>query len=173
MYRANDWFFRNLLGPCFVSFHLYLSLPMPPKPHFHQVCLNQLQAKIDRLNRSIAEAQQAASEDTKSSAGDKFETSREMMKQEINKLNAQLSQAVKMQQQLGQVNPEASKETVGFGSLVQTNEGLYYFSVSLGKVEVAGQSCFALSMASPLGKALAGKKAGEAGNAVKGVVIPK
>ena len=50
---------------------------------------------------------------------------------------------------------------IGFGSLVTTNEGVYYFSVSLGKVLLDGQLFFALSMASPIGKALAGRKAGD------------
>ncbi|MEO0468977.1 MAG: 3-oxoacyl-ACP synthase [Bacteroidota bacterium] len=134
---------------------------MIDKPQLHQHCLSVLNEKIDQLKADISDAQKAASEDTKSSAGDKFETSREMIKQSINQLNQQLSQNHKLLTMLEKIKPETPSETIGFGSLVQTNEGWYYFSVSLGKLQWEGEKCFALSMASPLGKALCGKVAGE------------
>lgn len=131
------------------------------KESIHQACLELLSQKIERLERSIADAQKAASEDTKSSAGDKFETSREMLKQEINKHSQQLAMATKMRQQFAKLNPSQKLTSIGFGSLVDTNEGLYYFSASLGKVVFEEKSCFALSMISPIGKALANLKTGD------------
>ncbi|MFK7923235.1 MAG: 3-oxoacyl-ACP synthase [Bacteroidia bacterium] len=131
------------------------------KARIHTQCLQILAEKIERLQRSIADAQKAASEDTKSSAGDKFETSREMLKQEINKHSQQLAMASKMRQQFTKLNPTQNLTSIGFGSLVDTNEGLYYFSASLGKVELEDKSCFALSMISPIGKALASLKVGD------------
>lgn len=131
------------------------------KQALHQQCLDLLASKIATLEQMISDAQQAASEDTKSSAGDKFETSREMMKLEINKNSQQLSKANQMLQRLQQINPSIPKDKVGFGSLVIANEGKYYFSVGLGKVIVDGESYFALSMASPIGQALSGHEANE------------
>jgi transcription elongation GreA/GreB family factor len=136
-------------------------MPKPLKPQIHQACIAMLEARISRLQQSIVHAQQAASDDTKSSAGDKFETSREMMKLEIDKNNAQLSQADTMLQHLHKLNPGTTMDKVAFGSLVHTNEGIYYFSVGLGKLMVDDKVCFALSMVSPIGKALGGRKAGE------------
>lgn len=123
----------------------------------HQACLDHLKQKIERLQKMVDDAQRAASEDTKSSAGDKFETSREMMKREIDKFNQQIGQSNKMLQLLSQLDPTSSPSKVGVGSLLETNEGWYYLSVSLGKLVVAGTTVFALSLASPLGQALAGK----------------
>lgn len=131
------------------------------KARIHSQCLHLLTEKIERLQRSIADSQKSASEDTKSSAGDKFETSREMLKQEINKHSQQLAMATKMRQQFTKLNPTQNITSIGFGSLVDTNEGLYYFSASLGKVVLEEKSCFALSMISPIGKALADHKAGD------------
>ena len=131
------------------------------KPSLHQHCLDLLQSKMATLEQAIADAQQAASEDTKSSAGDKFETSREMIKQEINKNSQQLSQLNKMLLHLQQLKPELAKDRVGQGSLVIANEGRYYFSVGLGKVVLEGETYFALSMASPIAQALQGREAGE------------
>ena len=131
------------------------------KTQIHQACLTSLESKIERLKKEIQDAQDAAAEDTKSSAGDKFETSREMIKLEINKYNTQLAQTEKMYQMLRQLNPASTKSEVSYGSLVISNEGNYYFSVSLGKVVFDGKNAIALSMASPIGKALQGKSKGE------------
>lgn len=131
------------------------------KQILHQACLDLLEEKIASLQKAVQDAQQAASEDTKSSAGDKFETSREMIKLEINKYNQQLSQNSKMLHHLQQINPDTNRDTVAMGSLVLTNEGRYYFSVSLGKLSLEEESYFALSMASPIGRALAGHRAGD------------
>jgi transcription elongation GreA/GreB family factor len=134
---------------------------MLPKPRIHQACIDLLQSKIDALEVRIQDAQQAATEDTKSSAGDKFETAREMMKQEIDKASAQLATFQRMQGWLGQLRPEQVTEQVAFGSLLHSNEGIYYFAVSLGKITLDDHVVYALSMASPLGQALAGKRVGD------------
>ena len=131
------------------------------KLQIHQASLGLINQKIAKLKDSVQDLQQAASEDTKSSAGDKFETSREMMKLEIEKNNIQLRQLNSMKQLLAKCKPDQLSEEIRLGALVRSNEGLYYFAVPLGKVEAAGESCFVLSLASPLGKALLGKKSGE------------
>ena len=64
-----------------------------------------------------------------------------------------------MMDYLNKIKSEKPMEKVGFGSLVITNEGSYYFSVSLGKVLHEGQAFFAISLASPIGKALLDKQA--------------
>lgn len=131
------------------------------KPELHQHCLNLLDEKINSLKTLIQEAQQSASEDTKSSAGDKFETGREMLKQEINKHNTQLAKTTEMRQQLQALHPEQVSEKIALGSLVLTNEGYYYLSVSLGKIEIEKTGYFLLTLASPLGKALLHREKGE------------
>lgn len=131
------------------------------KLQIHASALSVLEGKIMALTKSVADLQQAASEDTKSSAGDKFETSREMMKLEIEKNNVQLRQLNSMKQLLAKCKPEQKSEEVRLGALVRSNEGLYYFSSAIGKVKTEGENCFALSLASPLGKALLGKKEGD------------
>ncbi|MEO1451224.1 MAG: 3-oxoacyl-ACP synthase [Bacteroidota bacterium] len=134
---------------------------MLSKAILHSHCLTLLQDKISRLQEMINDAQQAASDDTKSSAGDKFETGREMMKREIDKYNLQLAEAEKQHRFLKQLTPAKTSDTIGPGSLVETPEGVYYFSVPLGKLTVEGESCFALSLVAPIGKALKGRKEGE------------
>jgi len=135
---------------------------MPDKRAIRQACFDMLQSKLAALEKRIQEAQAAASEDSKSSAGDKYETSREMVKQEIEKASTQLRHFRRMEEVLRQLDAARAVDTVDFGSLVQSNEGIYYFSVSLGKVPVDDRTTiYALSITSPLGKALQGKREGE------------
>ena len=131
------------------------------KVRLHQICIEQLEKKIASLERTIQDTQKAAQADTKSSAGDKFETTREMMKQEMDKNGVQLSQAREMLSHLQQLDPYLKNDRISYGSLAHTNEGIYYFAVSFGKVVINDQFYFVLSMASPIGKALRNRKAGE------------
>lgn len=131
------------------------------KKELHQACLAVLQTRIDRIRQAVEEIQAAANEETKSSAGDKFETGRAMMQQEKDKMAHQLALNISWKNQLALLNPAETKTAVGLGSLVITQEGQYYLSIPLGKLKLAGQTYFAISLASPIGKALLNKKAGD------------
>lgn len=117
--------------------------------------------KIQSLNTTIADITDGMINDTKSSAGDKFETGREMMQIELNKQQSQLNQQLRIKNELKQIKPDKTIETVGFGSLVHTNAGNYFFSVAMGKIIYNDTIYYALSMASPIGQALKGCYAGE------------
>jgi hypothetical protein len=50
---------------------------------------------------------------------------------------------------------------VQLGSLVQTTTGVYFISIPWGKIEIDGKPIFVLSIGSPIGTLLQGKKSGE------------
>lgn len=131
------------------------------KQEIHQRCREKLEANIRQLEKAIADIQDAANQETKSSAGDKYETGRAMMQQEKDKLSARLATNLNQLSQLKQLKPALSKEQAENGSLVQTNEGLFYFAAAIGKLQLGAQKCFVISLDSPLAKALWHKKAGE------------
>lgn len=106
-------------------------------------------------------AQAAANDETKSSAGDKYETGRAMMHLEKEKLAGQLMEAGKMKKGLDQIDVDRSDTLAGLGSLVRTAQANYYVSASVGKLEVEGEVFFAISPASPIGQQLLGKKQGD------------
>lgn len=130
------------------------------KQELYNVCLAYVQRSIDAAQQGINEAQQAAKDDTKSSAGDKYETGREMAQQESNRNMAQLHEANKLKVQLQQVplNPSTVVES---GSVVTTNSGNFYVAISAGTLQVEGTTYFAISLASPIGQKMKGLKAGE------------
>ena len=117
--------------------------------------------QMDELKQEVMSIQEEMGKETKSSAGDKFETAREMMNQERGRLEERMvllrenSRAIEAMKELG----ELSK--VGFGALVKTDAALFLMGAALGKVEVEQQSVFILSLNSPIGKAFEGKEAGE------------
>lgn len=130
------------------------------KQQLYQECLNYVQRCISAAQLAINEAQQAAKDDTKSSAGDKYETGREMAQQESNRNMAQLHEANKLKVLLNNV-PVAASKTIESGSVVITNSGNFYVAISVGAVQVDGVSYFAISLASPIGQKMKGLKPGE------------
>ncbi|MFC4210263.1 3-oxoacyl-ACP synthase [Pedobacter lithocola] len=131
------------------------------KPQLYQLCLTFIQNRIENIEYSLQQARQASNDDTKSSAGDKYETTREMMQQEMDRNSKLLYEAGQQKITLQQIeNVEAAKE-VKNGSLVITSSGNFYISISAGELKLNGQSYFAVSQAAPIGKTLIGKKIGQ------------
>lgn len=131
------------------------------KQALHQLCRDYIQERIDRLNNDMQAAQSAANEETKSSAGDKYETGRAMMQLEKEKTAGQLSEALKLRKVLDELKAERAHSVVEPGSLVLTNQGNYYLSISAGKLAFEDKEYFAVSAASPIGKQLVGLRKGE------------
>ena len=109
----------------------------------------------------IDEAKTAVRQDSKSSMGDKYETGREMMALEMRKLMEQLQVNSQLKQVLSELTTNLTSEKIAVGSMIRTSIGIFYLSVSLGKISVEGHSIFALSAVSPLGKLLMNKREGD------------
>lgn len=124
--------------------------------------LNTLLEQRERsLKAELAATLEARNNDTKSSAGDKHEVGRAMVQQELDQLEAQLAKVQVMQQELASVPPHRVYDRVAFGCLVSTDQGRYFIAIGLGVVEVDGDPCYAISLASPIGQALKDKGVGE------------
>ncbi len=131
------------------------------KKELHQLCINYVQNRIDTAEQAINAAQQAANEETKSSAGDKYETGRAMMQQDKDRNIAQLNEACKLMVALNYINPNGISTTAETGSLVITTNANFYIAISAGTIVVDNESFYAVSPASPVGLKLKGQKAGD------------
>lgn len=116
----------------------------------------KLSEKINNFEKLISETR-ASSNDTKSSMGDKYETGREMLQQEINNLQVQLNQVLKQQDFLKTILPKQS-EKAEKGAVVKTEKGLFFISVSLGEITFENQKIICISPESPLAKTMNGKQ---------------
>jgi len=117
--------------------------------------------RIDRFKKEIQTAQLAANEETKSSAGDKYETGRAMAQIEIERNMQQLNEAEKLLHVLSNIDLEQKGERVQTGSLIKTSQGNFFIAISIGMIEMEAQSYFIVSAESPIGKQLMGKRKGE------------
>ena len=129
------------------------------KSELLEIIHQKISEKIQKLEQLIAETR-ASNNDTKSSMGDKYETSREMLQQEINNLQIQLNEHLKSQKILKNINPNPHK-IVTLGSLVETEKGKFFIAISLGEILFNQEKVFVISAESPLAKAMNGKKTGE------------
>lgn len=66
---------------------------MSIKTSLYQHCLAFVEKRIETAKTALQQAREASNDDTKSSAGDKFETSREMAQQDIERNMRLLSDA--------------------------------------------------------------------------------
>ena len=119
----------------------------------------KLSEKIQTFEKLIAETR-ASNNDTKSSMGDKYETGREMLQQEINNLQVQLNEVLKQQDFLKTILVKPSDKAEK-GAIVKTERGLFFISVSLGELSFEHQKIICISPESPLAKAMNGKQKGE------------
>ena len=132
------------------------------KDSLFQLCMEFITQRIRTAETALEQAREASNDDTKSSAGDKYETSREMMQQDIDRNKRLLMDAQDNMRILKSVELHTEKfDRIKHGSLVETNQGWFYISVSAGHLLADGKDVFAISPASPIGKLLLEKKIGD------------
>ncbi len=134
---------------------------MLEKEKLYRQIQETVEQKIAVAERSIASAKESRDNDTKSSAGDKYETGREMMQAEINKSEAQLNVALQLKEDLQRINLDRTYSFVEQGSLVVTNLGKYFISIGIGRVLLDEEEFYCISLASPIGKLLFKKSVGD------------
>ena len=109
----------------------------------------------------ISDLAQDAQNDAKGSAGDKHETALSMMHLEQEKLNQKLAEIIAQKNVVDKIDADAIHTKVALGSLVQTNEMLFYISAALSKIQLENKTIIAVSPQSPLGSQLLGKSLGD------------
>lgn len=124
--------------------------------------INELiDTRIHEIELEIKETNDSKKNESKSSAGDKYETGREMIQQVLNNLESQLANYQQMKNELSTINFNYKSDVINSGSLVQTDTAYFLISVALGKITVQEPELFAISMNSPIGIALKLKKKGD------------
>jgi len=123
-------------------------------------CSGIFQRKLSVVNDELKHLSEAIAEDTKSSAGDKYETSREMANLEKEKLHVQ---ALGFKNSLASLSvpPPSPSARIDVGCLIKTNREWIYISISLGQLDVAGEDVLVISPLAPLARQLMGKEKGE------------
>ena len=135
----------------------------PFKNAVYQTAISQLKQKEALLAEERKNIIESILEEEKNSAGDKYETSRENMTQDLNSLEKQIKQSKLDLDELYRLQSiKDTPPTVQEGALVQLGSDWFLLAVSVGQVKVDDKQVFLLSKNSPLGELLLGKKKNEA-----------
>ncbi len=131
------------------------------RQELHQLCSQHVNTRIKDIQAAIAQVHEAAANETKSSAGDKYETAREMLQQEMNINQANLSQLLQVKAILDSISTTPFSDTIVHGSVIHTNRGNYYVAAGAGTFVCNGTRYHTISAASPIGKKMLSLKKGD------------
>lgn len=140
---------------CKVTIHMHHI-----KQKLLSICIHLTKNRIQEIVDGIGNAQESIENETKSSAGDKYETSREMIQQDLNRYQDQLTQAKRDLSILQQIT-NIAMDRVALGALVITEKAMYFLTISIGKIQFEEKEYWAISPSSPIGRLLIGKTVGD------------
>lgn len=135
--------------------------PADLKSALYNSCLQYAQKRIGTAQSALDNAQEASNEESKSTAGDKHDTSRSMMQIEVEQASKQLSEAEKLRDELSRINISKKSDSIIAGSLIETSAGNYFIAIAAGKIELENEIYFAVSISSPIAQAMKGLKKGD------------
>ncbi len=118
--------------------------------------------RIQEIESEIKETNDSKKNESKSSAGDKYETGREMIQQVLNNLESQLSKYKQMKNELDSIDFSTRLDVVKLGSFIKTNTSYFLIAVAIGKINIDNIKVYAISLNSPIGNILKGKKKNDA-----------
>jgi transcription elongation GreA/GreB family factor len=124
-------------------------------------CLQLVTEKLKNLKIAMSDLRESAAQDSKSSMGDKYETSQAMIHLEQENLMSQYNEVIRTHGILSQIKSDNVSEFGAVGALIETDNGNFYISIGLGKIDVDGYSAFAIAPISPIGSAFLGKTVGD------------
>jgi hypothetical protein len=137
----------------------------PEKIHFKnklkQFALAIIGQRIAAAKEAIDQAQQAANQEEKSSAGDKYETGRAMGHLQKDMHARQLAENAKELATLHSINVDTLYPMATAGAFIGCPGIAFFIAAGLGKQIREGQTIYFLSPQAPLASQLANKKAGE------------
>jgi hypothetical protein len=112
--------------------------------------------KIKSLELLINSTKESRDTANKSSAGDKHETSRAKIQTEIDNYSRQLNLAINNLYVIEQLDNSKKYNLVTQGSLITTDNGIFFISIGIGKLEIKSNNYFIISLLSPVGSVMKG-----------------
>jgi hypothetical protein len=131
------------------------------KNRLKQFCADAIAERIAAAKNAIKEAQEAANNEEKSSAGDKYETGRAMGHLQKDMHARQLAAFLKDKANLHTVNTGVIYNAVTAGAFVDTGQQSFFVAAGLGKQVHNAKEIIFISPQAPLAVLMQHKKAGE------------
>jgi transcription elongation GreA/GreB family factor len=126
-----------------------------------EACIEIIHERILHIEQAMLEARESANSEEKSSAGDKYETSRAMghLAQEMQ--SKQLEDAKQELDLVNRLNATVVYTSVSTGAVIISSDFIFYISLGLGNTEMNGHKITLLSPKAPIATLLYQKKKGE------------
>ena len=134
---------------------------MNTKEVLYNKCQDFLNNRLEGIEKTISDIQNALQSETKSSAGDKHETGRAMLQLEREKAGHQLAELQKLSEILQKIDVKTTHNSIALGSVVETTESNYFICVSVGEIKLKSKSFYGISAATPMGQLLLSKTVGD------------
>ncbi|MEO6733080.1 MAG: hypothetical protein ABIN01_17785 [Ferruginibacter sp.] len=131
------------------------------KKRLLDICKGVIEQRIASGVAAIANAQAAANEEEKSSAGDKYETSRAMSHLEKDMHARQLTANNAELAALFNINCARLYHAIAKGSFVDCGDCCFFIAAGLGKISFEGRNIYVVAPAAPVAKLLFQKKQNE------------
>lgn len=130
------------------------------KERLKQFGLTQIALRIDAAKTAMDQAQEAANQEEKSSAGDKYETGRAMGQLQKEMFSKQLASYTQELAALHAVQTQVLYSAVSAGAFIDCGDTRFFIAAGLGKQIIDGHEIFYLSPQAPLARVLSQRKAG-------------
>jgi len=120
-------------------------------------CVQIIEEKLENVDQELALLQKSANEETKSSAGDKYETGRAMLMLEKEKLLGQKDQLFNQLKPLKSIDVKKHCSKVELGAIVYTTGSNYFIASGLGQMVVNETTFLVVSAMAPIAQNMLGK----------------
>ncbi|EDM45287.1 hypothetical protein SCB49_05757 [unidentified eubacterium SCB49] len=124
-------------------------------------CKTGVKNRFEKVNSTIAGIVESLNDETKSSAGDKHETGRAMLQIDRENAGKQLLELENLQRLLPKIDIKTTTDYARLGSIVYTNHGTYFISISHGAVTIDNTIYYCVALQAPIARQLSGKKTGD------------
>lgn len=124
------------------------------KIEIYHHCERIIHKRLETIKSNLVQLMESKQNETKSSAGDKYETGMAMIQNEEDLYKRQLANTQQILVQFQKI--DASKQCVNVqpGALIKLPAGWFYMGAAMGKITVNDIDVYCISLQSPLGGAL-------------------
>lgn len=120
------------------------------KSSLKNYCLTLIEQRINHSRQAMNQAQHAANSEEKSSAGDKYETSRAMNQRERDMFAQQLDAALQELSLAASIDCSRINSTAVPGTVIISQNACFFIFAGLGKLKFEGKDVFVISPRAPL-----------------------
>lgn len=124
-------------------------------------CIKQINQRITNAKAAIAQAQDNANSNDKSTAGDKYEISRAMGQLDSDMNSKQLNEAEQELNYLEKIDVSKLEDTIKIGSVFELSGILFFVAIGLGPLKIDDKRVMVVSSRSPFYENIKTMQAGQ------------